>query len=142
MNPFMTAGTDAETVSKEELPVFREFAWDFQKNSFLYEKSGKHKILLRNEALKVWIRKALLVERYRYRAYFDDYGAELEHFIGTATNDDQEEVEVFRYIREALMVNPYIKNVSDISFEQEKKKITMYIDVTTVYGEERIGIEV
>lgn len=142
MNPFMTAGTDAETVAKEELPVFREFAWDFQKNSFLYEKSGKHKILLRNEALKCWIRKALLVERYRYRAYFDDYGAELEHFIGTVTNDDQEEVEVFRYIREALLVNPYIKNIGDISFIQDKKKIIMQISVTTIYKSEKVGIEV
>lgn len=142
MNPFMTAGTDAADNPAEELPVFREFAWDFQKHAFLYDNLGRHKIALRNEALKIWIQKALLVERYRYRAYFDDYGAELEHFIGTVPNDGTEEVEVFRYIREALLVNPYIKNVSDISFTQEKKKITMNISVTTVYGEEIVGIEV
>lgn len=141
MNPFMSAGTASNT-EKQELPEFKELDWDFNRNTYVYRPDGSHVVVTRNEALKIWIRKALLVERYRYRAYFDDYGAELEHFTGTVPNDGIEEVEVFRYIQEALLVNPYITEINDISFSQEKKKITMQIDVTTVYGKETVGIEV
>ena len=29
----------------QDLPLFKEFAWDFEKNCFLYDKSGKHILL-------------------------------------------------------------------------------------------------
>ena len=35
-----------------------------------------------NEALKVWIYKAILTERYRYLAYDDSYGITIEPSVG------------------------------------------------------------
>ena len=86
--------------------------------------------------------KALYVERYRYRAYFDDYGAELEHFIGREPNDSMESNVVFSYIREALLVNPYIQAVTNVSSRQDGKKLALTISVRTVYGKTSVQVEV
>ena len=77
-----------------------------------------------------------------YLAYFDDYGIELEKFIGTGPNDGQRSSELFRYVKEGLMVNPYITDVTALQVTQEHKKITMVIHLETVYGEVEMGIEV
>lgn len=136
-NPFV----ELKDVPKNELPEFREYAFDFSKDEFIVE-NGRLAIVTQKEAIKVWAYKALITERYRYRAYFDDYGAELEHFIGTVTNDGAEVIEVFRYIEEALLVNPYITDVNILGIEQTKKKITLNIELITVYGDTMLGIEV
>lgn len=140
-NPFILGPTPSGS-SAATLPEFREYAWDFSKNCFVYHADGNHKIVARNEAIKVWCHKALLTERYRFRAYFDDYGAELEHFIGTVTNDDVEAYEVYRYVEEALLVNPYILAVQVTSIEQQNKKYILSINLRTVYGDATLGIEV
>lgn len=75
-NPFV----ELKDVPKNELPEFREYAFDFSKDEFIVE-NGRLAIVTQKEAIKVWAYKALITERYRYRAYFDDYGAELEHFV-------------------------------------------------------------
>ena len=142
-NPFMTAGrTVADGASLEILPLFKELAWDFEKNTFIREKDGRFKVLEGIEAMKIWIKKAILVERYRYQAYFDDYGAELEHFVGRNPNDGGTASDVFRYIKEALLVNPYIKSVIDVAVSQEGKRISMIVGVDTLYGDFSTRLEV
>ena len=136
-NPFV----ELKDVPKNELPEFREYAFDFSKDEFIVE-NGRLAIVTQKEAIKVWAYKALITERYRYRAYFDDYGAELEPFVGTVTNDGAEAIEVFRYIEEALLVNPYITDVNVLGIEQNKKKITLNIELITIYGDTMLGIEV
>ena len=140
MNPFILGRTSIDTADTQK--EFREYAYDFKKNSFIYNANGSHKIVSRNDALKVWIYKAILTERYKYRAYFNDYGAELEHFVGTVVNDGREAVNLFRYVEEALLVNPYIKYVDDIDIKQNKKIISMHLDITTIYGKSTLDIEV
>lgn len=140
-NPFMsvTAATDNVANNLDEI---REYAYDFEKMEFIYDEEGNHVIVTRNEALKIWITKALLTERYRYRAYFDDYGLEIEHFIGTVTNDGLARNELYRYVEEGLLVNPYINNVLAVDITQEKKSVQLTVAVTTVYGELTVGLEV
>lgn len=138
-NPFIFGPTDSSKIDTEE---FCEYAYDFKKNCFLYDEEGKQIILKRNEAIKVWVYKALLTERFLYLAYFDDYGAELEHFIGKVPNDDTEASKLFDYIEEALLVNPYIISVDNLNVAQDHKKITLNIGLTTVYGKYTLGIEV
>lgn len=140
-NPFMMGPTETET-TETALPEFTEFAWDFNKDCFIYELDGSHKIVKEKEAVKVWVWHVLRCERYRHLAYYDDYGIELEKFIGTGPNDPQRRSELFKYIKEGLMVNPYITNVTAIKVEQESKKITMTLHLDTVYGETELGIEV
>lgn len=143
-NPFMSAGTEFITAQNTSiLETFKELAWNFDKNQFIYDADGNHIVLEENEALKVWIKKALLVERYRYRAYFDDYGVELEEkLVGKVVNDGSSKENLYQYIKEGLLVNPYILAVHNVGVKQEHKIITMNIEVTTVYGSTVVGIEV
>lgn len=140
-NPFVTGPSETET-TRVNLPTFKEFAWDFDKDKFLYNADGSHKIVEQNEAIKVWVMHALRVERYRYLAYFDDYGVELEPFIGTGPNDGERSSELFQYIKEGLLVNPYILDVTALSATLDHKKITMHLSLETVYGSTSVGIEV
>ena len=140
-NPF-TAGPGVARNLRTDLPTFKEFAWDYEKDQFLYNPDGSHKIVEKNEAVKAWTLHALRCERYRYLAYFDDYGIELEPFVGTGPNDQERSSELFRYIKEGLLVNPYILDVTALSTQLDHKKIAMTLQLETVYGATSVGIEV
>ena len=140
-NPFVT-GPDVARNLRTDLPIFKEFSWDYEKDQFIYNADGSHKIVEKNEAVKVWVLHALRCERYRYLAYFDDYGIELEPFVGTGPNDHERSSELFRYVKEGLLVNPYILDVTALSTQLDHKKIIMTLQLETVYGTTSVGIEV
>lgn len=131
--PFMNSVSS----SKEELPLFKEYAWDFNADSFIYDGNGNHVLLDGNEALKVWIYKALKTERFSYLAYSWQYGIELQPFIGKVMSVQERKSELKRMIIECLMVNPWIKSVDSVTFEEVKhgEDLTTTINLTTVYGE-------
>ncbi|KNF07176.1 protein of unknown function DUF2634 [Gottschalkia purinilytica] len=131
--PFIEPPTEIVTKS-QELPLFREYAWDFEKNIPLIS-DGKLKELEGNEALKVWIYKTLKTERYRYLGYSWDYGHELDNIIGSTFSKKAQESEAKRYIQEALSINPYIKGVSDIVVKFEEDKLYIELTIQTIYGE-------
>lgn len=141
-NPFMKGNVPSNLDIQKNLPLCKELAWDFQSDDYLYDKNKNHKYVTGNEAVKVWVWKALRVERYRYRAYYDDYGIELEKFIGKVTNDTPSQFDLFQYVKDALLVNPYITNVDAVDVIQEHKKIILQIELQTVYGPNMIGVEV
>ncbi|WP_110955760.1 DUF2634 domain-containing protein [Anaerosinus massiliensis] len=133
-NPFVAGTTTADATSTiSNLPTFKEYAWDFEHDRFIFE-SGKHKIVEENEALKVWIYKTLKTERWRYRVYDNAYGIQLEQFIGAYTNNNSNAAEIDQYIREALLVNPYIKSIDDIKAEIDGDSLSYTIMLTTIYG--------
>ena len=136
-NPFVT-GAVSETATASELPIFQEYAWDFNHDCFIFE-HGQHKTVYENEALKVWIYKTLKTERWRYRAYDNDYGIELEQFIGAHTNTAATSIEMKRYIKEALDINPYILRINKIDFTNDRDVAGFTIDLTTVYGEMEVS---
>lgn len=140
-NPFVTGPSETE-ITNADLPVFKEFAWDFEKNQFIYNADGTHKIVEKQKAVKVWVLHALRCERYRYLAYFDDYGIEIEPFVGTGPNDGSRASELFQYVKEGLLVNPYITGVTAMATELVDKKNTMTLHLETVYGSTSVGIEV
>lgn len=133
------AGSSASTNNKE-LPLYREYAWNFDTDKFIYDNAGNHVFVEGNEAIKVWIYKALKTERFRYTAYSWQYGIELKKFIGKVMTAGERISEFKRAIIECLMVNPYIKSINSITISQEKTKLTCEIDLTTVYGELVINV--
>lgn len=139
-NPFI-AGPQSDNITKASLETFREFAWDFNTDTFKKDGKGNYIVLEGNEAIKVWVYKCLKTERYRYRAYFDDYGAELERFVGQP-NDGGEGTELYRYVREALLVNPYIRAVNDVSISEVGKRVILNVKLNTVYGDDAVRVEV
>lgn len=140
-NPFV-AGTTADSETTQELDEFREYAWDFDHDSFRYDATGKYIVVTRNEAIKVWIYKLLKTERYRYIAYYDDYGLELEKYIGKVPNDGISSSAVYADIKEAVLANPYILAVNNVKFSKESKKLVIQMEYETVYGTDKIRLEV
>ena len=132
-NPFMT-GTTTQQTTQDNLPAFKEMAWDFGKNCFILNKDGSHVYVEKNEAIKVWVYHVLKCERSKYRAYFDDYGVEIEPFIGAGPNDPQYTAQLYTTVKEGLMANPYILNVAAVNATHTGKNVEMELELTTVYG--------
>lgn len=134
--PFVMAAAKGS----KDLPVFKEFAWDFEKNNFLYDQNGRRLLLEKAEALQVWIYKALATERYRYEAYSWQYGIELRPFIGLVMGVGERISEMKRVITECLMVNPYIVSIDSIEFTQTGAAAHVEIQLSTVYGEVKANV--
>lgn len=133
-------GTSAETGYKETLKVPLELDYDFEKNDFKYDSNGQHIIVSGNDALKIWIYKALMTERFRYLAYSWQYGLEVRPYIGKVMGVQERYSEMKRIIIECLMVNPYIKSIDRIDFTAEREKLTVDISLTTIYGEVSVNV--
>nr|UWI22589.1 MAG: Protein of unknown function (DUF2634) [Bacteriophage sp.] len=118
----------------DSMPIFKEYAWDFTKDTFKTNSLNQHIITEKNEALKIWIYKTLKTERYRYLIYSNGYGTELEQFYGKP-NTAATALYMQRYIKEGLLVNPYIKKIDNISIEQQDDIITLNITLTSIYGD-------
>ena len=120
----------------EELPIFKEYAIDFKTGEYIKDENGI-KILEKNEALKVWIFKALKTERFRYTdVHSDNYGSELENNIGTIYQKSVKDALMINQIRDTLFVNPYILECYNFEISNEDEyapQITF--NVKTIYGE-------
>lgn len=125
--------------NKEELPVYKEIDWDFETNTPVLI-NGSFKIVERNEALKVWIYKAIKTERFRYGIYSWNYGCEIESLINKGFTKDLISSEVERFVTEALMTNEYILTVNYVSVNFEKDVLTTSITATTIYGEVNLNV--
>ena len=136
---FPFVGSVSETAStgteEENLPLLTEYAWDFNTDKFLYDGDGHHIVVTGQEALKVWIYKALKTERYVHEAYSWSYGIELKPFIGKVMGVKERYSELRRVIVECLMVNPYIRSIDSVKFSQDGPSVTCNITLTSIYGE-------
>ena len=100
----------------------------------LYKEVGKNlEIVEGNEAIKIWIWKALKVPRYQYVIYSWNYGSELLSLIGKAYTRGLTCSEASRYIKEALLINPYILEVDVLSTSFEGDTLSAEVRVKTIY---------
>lgn len=129
-----------ETGREEELPMFREYAYDYENNRLLL-RNGQTYLVEGNEALRIWIFKALSTERFRYVAYDSDFGSEIGTLVGSPLHGDVAKSELKRFIVEALMVNPYIEELGNFQISQTGSGVTAEFDCTTVYGPDKIKWE-
>lgn len=126
-----------------ELPLLKEYAYDFEKNELLLDEHGCTYMVTGNEALRIWILKALATERYHYTAYSFSFGAEWQdQLVGNSMNAGVVKLELERFIVEALMVNPYIKRLDNFSFENASAGATVTFECTSVYGADKILVPV
>ena len=135
--PFVTYKEDI--VKNNSFPLYREIAWDFKRDIPILE-NGDFKIVEGNEAIKVWVYKALLVPRYNYSIYSWNYGSELMDLIGKAYTPQLTKSEAKRYIEEALKINPYILDVNVIDTDFKDSVLSANVKITTVYGESEVVI--
>ena len=93
-----------------------------------------------DEAIKIWIYKALSTERFRYLAYSWQYGIELRPFIGKVMGVQQRYSEIKRVIIECLMVNPYIKSIDSVEITHKGDSVSISIVISTIYGEVSVDV--
>lgn len=127
----------------EDLPVFKEYAFDFEKRELLL-KNGRPYLVEKNEALKIWIWKALNphTERFAYNAYSQNYGNEINTLLARYTENEVKRSELKRIISEALLVNPYIKECNNFVFEQSGSRTSINFDAITIYGKTTNELEI
>ena len=120
----------------EEMSTFKEYAIDFKTGEYIKE-GNDIKLLEKNEALKVWIFKALKTERFRYMdVHSDDYGSELETNIGTIYQKSVKDALMINQIRDTLLVNPYILECYNFEISNEEEYVPQItFNVRTIYGE-------
>ena len=135
--PFVTYKEDI--VKNNSFPLYREIAWDFKRDIPILE-NGDFKIVEGNNAIKVWVYKALLVPRYNYSIYSWNYGSELMDLIGKAYTPQLTKSEAKRYIEEALKINPYILDVNVIDTDFKDSVLSANVKITTIYGESEVVI--
>ena len=135
--PFISNADEVKV--DNSFPLYKEAAWDFKRNIPVIE-NGDFKIVKENEAIKVWIYKALLTPRYNYSIYSWDYGSELMDLIGKAYTSSLTKEEAKRYIKEALLINPYILEVTIIDTSFSNGILSADIRIVTIYGESEVTI--
>ena len=136
--PFISNNVDEVKVNNT-FPMYKEVAWNFEKDTPVIQ-SGDFKIVEGNEAIKVWVYKALLTPRYNYSIYSWDYGSELMDLIGKAYTQSLTKEEAKRYIKEALLINPYILEVTVTDTSFNNGVLSADIKIVTIYGESEVTI--
>ena len=127
--PEASQGAQAQT-----LPLCREVAWDFERDVPVF-RQGEPVVVTGKEALKVWIWRAIRTPRFRYEIYTWAYGSEFESLLGQAYTGAVKTAEAPRYLRECLLINPYITAVKNIAVSFESAKLTVAGTAVTIYGE-------
>ena len=136
--PFISNNVDEVKVNNN-FPLYKEVAWDFEKDTPILE-NGDFKIVEGSEAIKVWAYKALLTPRYNYSVYSWDYGSELMDLVGKAYTQSLTKEEAKRYIKEALLINPYILEVTVTDTSFNNGVLSADIKIVTIYGESEVTI--
>lgn len=128
-----------QTDGAAALPLFTDVLMDYEAGKSVW--SGGNPVLVTGlEAVKGWAWRAIDTVRYRYSVFSWSYGCELEELVGHPYRADTKRSEAARYVREALLVSPYIREavVSEVSFTGSTLHLS--VEINTVYGRERIYV--
>ena len=136
-------GTAAAQSADSSLPLFTEWAVDWDAGSFDLQ-NGRFYTVSGIEALKIWVWRALHPEsrRFCYTAWSNDYGNELEQLLGGMSDQGILESRLKQYIRDALLVLPYITAVDGFSVSKQGSRVEAAFTVHTIYDEFTQKLEV
>lgn len=128
--PMFSAPTDQKA---GRLPLYRDVLMDYEAGRPVWE-SGNPVMVTGLEAVKGWAWRAIDTARYQYPHFSWSFGCELLALVGQPYRADTKLSEAARYVREALEVNPYIRDirVSETRFEGSTLHLT--VALSTVYG--------
>ena len=128
-------------IEETELPMAREWAWDFERSKFK-TKNGKMYFVEGNEAVKIWLWKLFMTTRYRELIFDWDYGSELENLIGQGYTQGYLNSEAERYVREAIEYNlkDYVTDVRNVNVSFDEGTLTIEFTAITPYGEVEVRV--
>ena len=90
--------------------------------------------------VKGWAWRAVDTARYRFSHFSWSYGCELEALVGQPYTADAKLSEAERYVTEALLVSPYIREARVRDKRFEGSTLHMQVALSTVYGKETIYV--
>ena len=129
----------ADKESTNEYPTLQDIAIDFKTGSPIIE-NNTFKVVYENEALKVWVYRALKIDRFSHLMYSWDFGNEVMTLVNQGYTYQLTRVEVKRYIEEALYVHPYIKDVQIDYIDFSNSALKVNLTITSIYGEVAFGV--
>lgn len=131
--------TNAMVNKSAEIPLLKEYAWDFDNDNFLIE-NGKFVIVEGLEALKVRNYLALKVYKGRFFIYKNKVGTRLKDLIGKDRNYVSSHVK--EMIEEALLDNVYVTGIENLKISYNNGKITVEFTVLNIYQDYTTEIEI
>lgn len=137
--PLISAPAQTGQGAAQVLPLYREIAWDFEADRPKW-RGGSPVWVTGTEAVATWAWNALHTERGMWDLWTRDYGCELQALTGKPFSTAVKESEAARYVRECLMVNPYITGVRQIAVSFEGSRLSLQCAVDTIYGEVALDV--
>lgn len=131
--------TSEDLPAENELPLYADVAWDFESGKPVFVR-GEPKIVTGLPAVMSWAWRALKQERFINEIYSWNYGNEIMSLIGQQWLQETKLAEAVRYIRECLMVSPYITGVKNVFAAFEDGLVTISCTVQTIYGEATLNV--
>jgi len=140
MFPFMDPQEIQLEETETELPMAREWAWDFEKLDFKL-KDGKMYQVEGKEAVKIWLWKIFQTPRYRYLIHSWDYGHELESLIGQGSQSFIK-AEAERLVREAIWptLDGYVEDIKNLEIDLVNDVLSISFTAITPYGEVEMNV--
>jgi phage baseplate assembly protein W len=86
------------------------------------------------DAIRQFVRKALATPRFRHLIYNSEYGSELETLIGSDVTAQLLQAEIPRIIREALIYDDRVKDVTDVTITRDRDRLYISFTVSTIEG--------
>ena len=86
------------------------------------------------DAIRQYIRKALVTARSTFLIYDNQYGSEIEELIGQRVNTSLFDAEIIRLIREALIYDDRILEVDRFTIDRSGDAAFVEFTVTTVWN--------
>jgi len=123
----------------QPIDLGKSFKFDFTAGDFILS-DGKLVAIKDIEAIKVWVHKILMTEKFKFQIYKrtdgDEYGVTLEDLIGTILPRSFVEAELKREIKEAVTRHPRIASISNLTIERDGNllKISFKINLTDGQG--------
>lgn len=132
--PLILQADSGAAAEEETLPLYREVDWNFKTNQPVW-RGGAPVFVTGARAVLVWAWNALHTERFAYDVFSADYGPEFAQLLGRGCTEEVRQAEAVRIVRETLLVNPYITDVSQTEVTFEGSVLHMQLCLTTIYGE-------
>ena len=121
----------------QTLPLYREIMADPDTGLPVW-KNGRPVEVEGAAAVRLWAMTALRTMRYHHAIYSGQFGSELSTLMGQGWSSDIKTAEAPRMVREALLDNPYVSEVSDIVVDIADDDLQISATLKTIYGEVRV----
>ena len=131
MNNFPIEVAAPTNITDTNIPLLKEYAWDFDKDEIVLDRNGKFIIVEGVEALKVRNYLSLRIYKGRFFIYKNKVGTKLKDLIGKSRSYVSLRVEEMIY--EAIVDNVYVTDIENLEISYINDKVIVTFDVINIY---------